>query len=656
MTGSSSSSIPSSAAAAASADLGGRGNLATANKYVSTSLSSLQHRLKQLRSYVDDYLTLSSRLTTLLQRTRHEVMVPLGPLAFQPGYIHHTNEVLVLLGEGWLANRSSSQAQEIIKPRIRYLKKQIDGAERAMKNSNAVARGSKAMFGADGGGFVAGEDEEEEDESGGDTLNAKLGVRMNESGRLVNEEGEEIVEIREKIEGEEQVQFEEEKKEESKQSSVARSGESAPTPSSSAASSSSSSSASSSSSSTTSISSALKSGQPLHFPSALDAKNFDEFWDQLAELEKQQEEMEEAAGDQGETKEQEVEERKEYDKADATVEQATPVSTSLSSPSTLSSTSTAIASADPSTLSPIPSPALAPITHPGDIYRAIRQAKSKSGVDPGDEPFELGVIPPPTSSTSTATRKQRSDARATSSSSSSSSASSSRSASSASYAATRSQPTARSTAVAASNDFDSLAASRSLDAAFAEYKAQKREKKKKKEEKRTSTSGQSKKSVRFAADVIGGEGAQDSSDEVDEEEDNHPWQPAASSRSSRHSTPSAASSLSNSSRAAAALSPFSGDVIERSSSLTMSSSPSVATVHESVQERMRDSEPLPASVAFSRSLAKAASAHHQPSSQPYASHSIPLSQHCATAASSAPPKRISKFKARMLGLATEDDE
>ena len=39
-------------------------------------------------------------------------------MAFMPGKIVHTNEILVLLGDNWFAERSAKQAIEIIERRL----------------------------------------------------------------------------------------------------------------------------------------------------------------------------------------------------------------------------------------------------------------------------------------------------------------------------------------------------------------------------------------------------------------------------------------------------------------------------------------------------------------------------------------------------------
>lgn len=68
---------------------------------------------------------MKSQLETLPDRTRHDIMVPIGSksgqmrhYAFMPGYVQHTNEVTVLLGDNWFAERSAKQASEIAQRRI----------------------------------------------------------------------------------------------------------------------------------------------------------------------------------------------------------------------------------------------------------------------------------------------------------------------------------------------------------------------------------------------------------------------------------------------------------------------------------------------------------------------------------------------------------
>jgi prefoldin subunit 5 len=56
-------------------------------------------------------------------------MVPIGPLAFMPGYLIHTNEITVLLGESYFAERSADQASGIISRRKDFIQKLISRSE-----------------------------------------------------------------------------------------------------------------------------------------------------------------------------------------------------------------------------------------------------------------------------------------------------------------------------------------------------------------------------------------------------------------------------------------------------------------------------------------------------------------------------------------------
>ncbi|XP_063605008.1 unconventional prefoldin RPB5 interactor-like [Penaeus indicus] len=60
-------------------------------------------------------------------------MVPFGSLAFMPGRLVHTNEILVLLGDNWFAERSAKQAIEIVKRRLKDCDEKIKTAETTEK-------------------------------------------------------------------------------------------------------------------------------------------------------------------------------------------------------------------------------------------------------------------------------------------------------------------------------------------------------------------------------------------------------------------------------------------------------------------------------------------------------------------------------------------
>ncbi|XP_005103795.1 unconventional prefoldin RPB5 interactor [Aplysia californica] len=84
-----------------------------------------KERIKQCESFKSDYKALQNRLKTLPDSVNHDIMVPFGKLAFMPGKIVHTNEVMVLLGDNWFAERSAKQAAEIAGRRMKELDKKV---------------------------------------------------------------------------------------------------------------------------------------------------------------------------------------------------------------------------------------------------------------------------------------------------------------------------------------------------------------------------------------------------------------------------------------------------------------------------------------------------------------------------------------------------
>ena len=65
------------------------------------------------------YLKLTSTLWLANQDFKIDLhQVPFGSVAFMPGKLIHTNEILVLLGDNWFVERSAAQAQQIVQRRI----------------------------------------------------------------------------------------------------------------------------------------------------------------------------------------------------------------------------------------------------------------------------------------------------------------------------------------------------------------------------------------------------------------------------------------------------------------------------------------------------------------------------------------------------------
>ena len=57
---------------------------------------------------------LSLLLLEICTKTVNISQVPFGSVAFMPGKLIHTNEIMVLLGDNWFTERSASHALEIV--------------------------------------------------------------------------------------------------------------------------------------------------------------------------------------------------------------------------------------------------------------------------------------------------------------------------------------------------------------------------------------------------------------------------------------------------------------------------------------------------------------------------------------------------------------
>ncbi|XP_073234238.1 uncharacterized protein [Porites lutea] len=101
------------------------------------ALRERKQRLLTCEKFKQDYEKLEELLKTLPQKTSHEVMVPIGSMAFMPGKLVHTNEITVLLGDNWFAERSASQAVEIVARRKKYLETNIAGLNADIESFDA---------------------------------------------------------------------------------------------------------------------------------------------------------------------------------------------------------------------------------------------------------------------------------------------------------------------------------------------------------------------------------------------------------------------------------------------------------------------------------------------------------------------------------------
>ena len=87
-----------------------------------------EQKIQNWTKFFNDYKALEERLSTLTDKTRYDVMVPVGGsnLAFMDGYVKHTNEILVLLGDNYFVERSAKQAKEIVGRRLNKCHQMIE--------------------------------------------------------------------------------------------------------------------------------------------------------------------------------------------------------------------------------------------------------------------------------------------------------------------------------------------------------------------------------------------------------------------------------------------------------------------------------------------------------------------------------------------------
>nr|GMD35084.1 RNA polymerase II subunit 5-mediating protein homolog isoform X1 [Ipomoea batatas] len=106
---------------------------------VHETIDERQKQLDQLNGFVADNKNLINLVQRLPDKLHHDIMVPFGKAAFFPGRLIHTNEFLVLLGEGYYADRTSKQTAEILTRRGKALESQIQSIKAVMQDLKAEA-------------------------------------------------------------------------------------------------------------------------------------------------------------------------------------------------------------------------------------------------------------------------------------------------------------------------------------------------------------------------------------------------------------------------------------------------------------------------------------------------------------------------------------
>ncbi|XP_066313249.1 uncharacterized protein [Miscanthus floridulus] len=107
---------------------------------VSESISGRRAELGRFQGFVADNAALVSLVNRLPDELSHEIMVPFGGAAFFPGRLIHTNELLVLLGEGYYAERSAKQTTDILHRRGQELEAQVEAMKATIADLEAEAK------------------------------------------------------------------------------------------------------------------------------------------------------------------------------------------------------------------------------------------------------------------------------------------------------------------------------------------------------------------------------------------------------------------------------------------------------------------------------------------------------------------------------------
>lgn len=126
------------------ADSFSQANAELVAKHVQGAVAQLEQQVRELERFADENLTLSKLVRQLPDSVTHQVMVPFGKAAFFPGRLVHTNELMVLLGERYFAERSAKQTIQFLARRGEYLNSKLLGVKAQVADLQAEASFARA--------------------------------------------------------------------------------------------------------------------------------------------------------------------------------------------------------------------------------------------------------------------------------------------------------------------------------------------------------------------------------------------------------------------------------------------------------------------------------------------------------------------------------
>ncbi|KAF7032516.1 hypothetical protein CFC21_043677 [Triticum aestivum] len=153
--------------------------------HVAQAIADRRADLARVQGFFADNAALVNLVQRLPDELSHQIMVPFGGAAFFPGSLIHTNELLVLLGDGYYADRSAKQTTEILHRRGMELEAQMEGIKATISDLEAEAKFFESTAAEASEGLV--EIREEYDEEDTEIISSKTEVSSS-SGGISDEE------------------------------------------------------------------------------------------------------------------------------------------------------------------------------------------------------------------------------------------------------------------------------------------------------------------------------------------------------------------------------------------------------------------------------------------------------------------------------------
>ncbi|GET91627.1 hypothetical protein, conserved [Leishmania tarentolae] len=121
----------------------GEGEVLTGAELYLYLLRQNEEQLLRAQEKLREYTVLKDTLHILTERSRRRVLAPVaGGLAYYAAELNATNTILVLLGDGWFAERSALQAAEIAGRRVDFLRRERE----VLQQEQSTLRAKQDLF------------------------------------------------------------------------------------------------------------------------------------------------------------------------------------------------------------------------------------------------------------------------------------------------------------------------------------------------------------------------------------------------------------------------------------------------------------------------------------------------------------------------------